>query len=176
LAHGSGVDSVDLSTFSLLIVLALYHVEEDYLFDISKYNHEVMSEELYILNLPLISISEDDRSKVYGSPFFDVIDKNFIGIFLIEYGCKVNVLSSIVVESCCSEIDNFLVRVWYAIVLETVDLIGVGNNCTSAEVSDVGGILRIDVDFSVCEGVVLFSHQQGVLHHGGLFTIPLDTC
>ncbi len=73
-----------------------------------------------------------------------------------------NIFSLIVMEPGSSKVNHFIANVRNVGAFEAMDFISERNGCTSTEMSDIVGILGVDIDLSLSFRVKLFSSNQGV--------------
>lgn len=101
-----------------------------------------------------------------------MVHEYFIGEFIIDNGSQVDISTLIVMISVDCEVSYSVADVWMFVGFETVDFLGIGNSSTSAEMSNIAGVLSVNVDFSVVKRIELLCPNEGVCIGCGLFFVP----
>lgn len=91
-----------------------------------------------------------------------MIKENFIWECIKHGSCEVNIFSLIIMEPSSSKVNHFIANVRNVGAFEAVDFISVRNGCTSTEMSDIVGILSVNIYLSLSFRIELFGSNQSV--------------
>lgn len=89
LVHRDWIHSVNLFAWSTLLVMTLLHIIEDYSFDVSQNNNQVVSQELNGLDFTFPPTLEDNWRVECIHFVLYIVDENFIGELFINGGNEV---------------------------------------------------------------------------------------
>lgn len=170
--HHYWVNSVNLLTFFVLMIMTSFHIIENDSFHVSKNNGQIVSQKFNWLNFSFPVFSHNDWLWEHIS-FSDVVNKNFVGELFEQNSCNVENFSVIWHESSCCEVVDFVVDVWLMWILSAVNIFA--ESCRSAfrNVSGVGWILSINKEEFIAHPLKLLFSEESVLEQWW-FLIPMN--